>query len=307
MSKAFKPFNQSAGTSSERTNNLRRQTMYNAIVSSQDANQLSEYQSTNRNFSVKSCGSVLHSSGKPASQLSQVSSYRTYMDLAIGKRIVNPVINGQEALSMQSNMGAFYRLNTNPNATVSTTQADNGSAPLPTVQGTEINGTKINQQSSSSTPIAGVGRITLPNSAQDDVPVDYNQFVAGNANGASVYDNYPGYVVDPFSIRTTKCNIERASNPETRKIKPNISIDARWLESYWGAVAGQPLTGFSFPSQVVFGTQNTLYNDHINSYKVAPMTQVSDMNGIAFQDFSGVAFQNASSRYCTDSVDTNDT
>ena len=49
---------------------------------------------------------------------------------------------------------------------------------------------------------------------------------------------------------------------------------ARWLESYWGATGGQPLTGFSFPSQVVFGTQDTQYQDTIGSYKVAPMTQI---------------------------------
>ena len=102
--------------------------MYQAVVNSQNMNQLNNYQFTNRNFSVKPCQGVQTSSGQPYSELNQVSSYKTYMDLAIGKRLVNPVLNGQEALSLEGNMGAFYRLNVVANDSISTAQANNGSS-----------------------------------------------------------------------------------------------------------------------------------------------------------------------------------
>ena len=315
MSKAFKPFNKSAGSSSDRTSNLRRQTMYQAVTKSQNMNKLNEYQSTNRNFSVKPCEGVSSATGKSVSQLNQTSSYRTYMDLAIGKRLVNPIINGQEALKLDGNMGAFYRLNVKANDTISTTQANNGAAPLPVVAGTKIDGQPVTGNggngntlypftSTARNWIGGVGRISWPNSSQDDVPTSYNQFVAQNANQTGVYDNYPGYMLDPYNKLSGACDGESTLDI-IRKARTDIAVDARWLESYWGATGGQPLAGFSFPSKVLFGTQETNYNDHIKSYKVAPMTQISDDNGIVTDNYNAAAFQGASSKYCIDSVSSN--
>lgn len=300
MSKAFKPFNKSAGSSSDRTASLRRSTMYQAVVNSQNMNQLNNYQFTNRNFSVKPCQSVQTSSGQPYSELNQVSSYKTYMDLAIGKRLVNPVLNGQEALSLEGNMGAFYRLNVVANDSISTAQANNGQAPLPIVPGSYVKATVVDG-SMNGLPIGGVGRISWPNASQDQVPVDYNQFVIGNGNSQSVYDNYPGYVIDPYNKLTNSCSEDDNSTGLLVNNIENIVVDARWLESYWGATGGQPLTGFSFPSQVVFGTQDTQYQDTIGSYKVAPMTQINQANTIALPEYDSAAFQNASIRNCNSS------
>lgn len=299
MSKAFKPFNKSAGSSSDRTASLRRSTMYQAVVNSQNMNQLNNYQFTNRNFSVKPCQGVQTSSGQPYSELNQVSSYKTYMDLAIGKRLVNPVLNGQEALSLEGNMGAFYRLNVVANDSISTAQANNGQAPLPIVPGSYIKGTAVD--GAGAVPIGGVGRISWPNASQDSVPVDYNQFVIGNGSSESVYDNYPGYVMDPYNKLTNSCSEDDNSTGLLLNNIENIVVDARWLESYWGATGGQPLTGFSFPSQVVFGTQDTQYQDTIGSYKVAPMTQINQANTIALPQYDSTAFQNASIRNCNSS------
>ena len=46
-----------------------------------------------------------------------------------------------------------------------------------------------------------------------------------------------------------------------------------------------PLTGFSFPTKVVFGAQNTKYNDNVSSYRTAPMTKINDSNGINKQNY----------------------
>ena len=305
MSKAFKPFNKSAGSSGDRTANLRREAMYKSLVSSQNRNQLSEYQETNRNFSVRKCDNIVSATGKPVSQLHQASSYRTYMDLAIAKRLINPTINGQEAFKMDGNMGAFYRLNVQANDTVSTTQANNGAAPLPVVPGTEIGGQVVTSDDNvSGQPIGGIGRISWPNSSQDDVPTSYNQFVAQNANQTGVYDNYPGYVMDPYNKMAGSCDGESTMD-RIRKANANISVDARWMESYWGATGGQPLNGFSFPSQVIFGAQKTNHDDRVSSYRTAPMTRINDNNGISNPGFDPSAFIGASKRYCTNSISQN--
>ena len=295
MSKAFKPFNKAAGSSSDRTSNLRRETMYQAVVNSQNMNQLNDYQFTNRNFSVKPCEGVNTASGQPYSELNQVSSYKTYMDLAIGKRIVNPIINGSEALSMDGNMGAFYRLNVQGNDTISTIQGNNGCPPLPAIEGSIPY---------NSTDCSGVGRIAWPNSAQADTPSDEGQYVAVNAQEYGVFDNYPGYLVDPYSKLSNPCLINNQYGKD-RKINENISVDARWLESYWSATGGQPLSGFSFPTSVIFGTQETLYDDSVQSYKVAPMSEISQFNGIYYQSYNEDAFANAGSKNCNSSANQN--
>lgn len=324
MSKAFKPFNNSAGSSSERTSNLRRETMYQAVVKSQkDYQRLRGYQDWNREFSLKLCEpGFVDANSKPVSQLNQVGSYRTYLDLAIGKRLINPVVNGEEALNMQSNMGAFYRIDVLPNLVVSTTQANNGAAPMPVVAGTFIGpnntatdlsnnlvtgyggGSPLNAANASGTAIGGIGRISWPNSSQGDLPTDYNQFVARGPNSGNVYDNYPGYVADPYSVLTDPC-VGDSTSGKVRKINPNLSVDARWLDSYWRASSGQPLTGFSFPTKVTFGTQNTLYdnsNAAIPNWMVAPMTSISDANNIGIPYYDPAAFEGASTKYCGDPV-----
>ena len=83
MSKAFKSFNNSSGTSGERTSNLRRTAMYTAVTKSQNAHQLRQYQCSNRNFRLTSC---TDSNGNNGSTLVSAADYKTYMDLAIGKK-----------------------------------------------------------------------------------------------------------------------------------------------------------------------------------------------------------------------------
>ena len=270
MSKAFKPFNNSAGTSSERTSNLRREVMYTAVTKSQAANKLNQYQSTNRNFRLTSCSDT---NGNNVSTMVSAADYKTYMDLAIGKRVVNPVLNGVEAYSLDGRMGAFYRLNVGKGAVIATTDASNGSAPLPDVAG-------------------GSGMIAWPNSSQGDVPTGATDQYISSAN-----DNYKGFVLDPYSRRTEKCTIDTTARKST-VISPLLDIDARWLNAYWQATGGQPLAGFSFPAKVNFGTQQTNYDNDI-VVNAAPMTKATNVNDLSpsTAESSG-AFDNAESRYC---------
>lgn len=269
MSNAFKSFNNYSGTSSERTSNLRRSVMYSAVTKSQNADQLDHYQSNNRNFRLIGC---TDRNGNNGSTLVSAADYRTYMDLAIGKRLVNPVLNGDEAYSLDGRMGAFYRLNVDAGVVISTTDASNGSAPLPDVSN-------------------GNGMIAWPNSSQADTPTGTDQYTA------SADDNYKGYVLDPYNMRSEKCTINSAAH-KTKIITQGLNIDFRWLKSYWQATSVQPRAGFSFPSKVNFGTQETSYNNEI-VVNAAPMTKAVSVDELSTSTAaSSGAFDNAQERYC---------
>lgn len=269
MSKAFKSFNNSSGTSSERTSNLRRTAMYTAVTKSQNAHQLRQYQCSNRNFRLTSC---TDSNGNNGSTLVSAADYKTYMDLAIGKKIVNPILNGAEAYSLDGRMGGFYRLNVEPGGVFSTTTASNGTAPLPDVSG-------------------GDGMMAWPNSSQSDIPTSaLVQYTASSG------DNYKGYVIDPYNMRSKKCTI--GATVRNKITTQGLNIDARWLNSYWQATSGQPLAGFSFPSKVNFGTQETSYNSEV-VVNAAPMTKVVNVDTLSpsTAETSG-AFDNTQDYYC---------
>lgn len=267
MSKAFKQFNNSSGTSSDRTSNLKRAVMYSCVTKSQAANQLNQYQSSNRNFRLTSCSDI---NGNKVSTLVSTADYKTYMDLAIGKRVANPILDGAEAYSLDGRMGAFYRLNIQPGVVISTLDASNGSAPLPDVSG-------------------GDGMMDWPNTSQVDSPSGILQYTA------SASDNYKGYVLDPYSRRTESC-INDATARKTTAISPMVDIDARWLNSYWQATGGQPLSGFSFPTKVNFGYQETNYDNDL-IIKAAPMTKAVNVDSISTSSNQG-AFDNTQARYC---------
>ena len=239
MSKAFKPFNKSSGTSSERTNNLRRKAMYSAITSSQRKGELEQYQETNRNFTVKKCTSPNFST------LNQVRSYKTYMDLSIGKNIVNPLLNGQEGYTMDGRIGSFYKATVSDSNTIYTSPSAGGSPPLPDISN-------------------GNGKIAWSNDSQGDTPTGSDQY--DNS------DNYPGYVVDPYNTFSRHCDTETYTLKNDVRV---VTLYGRWLESYWQATGGQYTNGLSFPNTVTFGTQATNTNPAIVN-KAAPMTRVPD-------------------------------
>lgn len=264
MSKAFKPSNNYSGTSSERTSNMKRSVMYTAVTRSQHANELDKYQATNRDFRLTSCTDV---SGNNGSTLVSARDYKTYMDIAIGKRLNNPVLNGAEAYSLNTRFGSFYRKNVSPGIVFSTTYAMNGSAPLP--------------------DMSGNGTIAWPNNSQDYTPTGTNQYFST----AEDEDNYKGYVLDPYNMFSESCTLDNTRG-KTKLITPNIN--ARWLNSYWHATCGQPLSGFSFPAKVNFGNQETNYNNRM-VVNAAPMTKA--VNNVSVENTYG-AFDDANKRYC---------
>lgn len=241
--------------------------MYSCVTKSQAANQLNQYQSSNRNFRLTSCSDI---NGNNGSTLVSAADYKTYMDLAIGKRVANPILDGAEAYSLDGRMGAFYRLNIQPGAVISTLDASNGSAPLPDVSG-------------------GDGMMAWPNNSQVDSPSGILQYTA------DVEDNYKGYVLDPYNRRNENCTND-ATARKTTVISPLLNIDARWLNSYWQATRGQPLSGFSFPTKINFGYQETNYNNDI-VIKAAPMTKAVNVDSLSTSSNYG-AFDNTKARYC---------
>ena len=257
MSKAFKSSNNYSGTSSERTSNMKRSVMYTAVTRSRHANELDKYQATNRDFRLTSC--------TESSTLVSARDYKTYMDLAIGKRLNNPVLNGAEAYSLNSRFGSFYRLNVSPGIVIATNCSDIGVAPLPDTEN-------------------GNGNIAWPNTSQDDIPTGPDQY--------NESDNYKGYVLDPYNMFSESCTFDTAR--KTNFISPNLNIDARWLDSYWQATSGQPLSGFSFPAKVNFGNQETNYNNRI-VVNAAPMTKA--VNNVSLENIDE-AFHDANKRYC---------
>ena len=261
MSKAFKPFNNSSGTSSERTNNLRRKAMYSAITSSQRKGELEQYQETNRNFTVKKCNSSSSSSTAPLCRLNQVRSYKTYMDLSIGKNIVNPLLNGQEGYTMDGRIGSFYNATVSDSNTISIYKST-VVPPVPDVSG-------------------GMGRIAWPNDSQGDTPTGSDQY--DNSN------NYPGYVVDPYNTFSRHCDTETYTLKNDVRV---VKLYGRWLESYWQATGGQYTNGLSFPNTVTFGTQPTNTKPPI-VYKAAPMMKVSN-DAHPSQD----VFDDGENKYC---------
>lgn len=265
MSKAFKPFNNSSGTSSERTNNLRRKAMYSAITSSQRKGELEQYQETNRNFTVKKC--ISSSSTAPLCRLNQVRSYKTYMDLSIGKKLVNPLLNGQEGYTMDGRIGSFYQATVSDSNTISTSSpAAVGPPPLPDIP-------------------SGNGKIAWPNDSQGDTPTGSDQY--------NTSDNYPGYVVDPYNTFSRHCDVETYTLKNDVRV---VKLYGRWLESYWQATGGQSTNGLSFPNTVTFGTQPTNTVPAIVN-QAAPMTKVP--GAPPSQD----VFDHGETKYCS-SADT---
>lgn len=241
--------------------------MYSCVTKSQTANQLDEYQSTNRNFRLTSCSDT---DGNNVSTLVSAADYKTYMDLAVGKRVANPILDGAEAYSLDGKMGAFYKLNVQPGVVISTLDASNGSAPFPDVSG-------------------GNGMMDWPNNSQIDAKSGIDQYIA------SANDNYKGYVLDPYNRRTKKCSSNLVYH-KTIDISPILDIDGRWLSSYWKARSAQPLSGFSFPTKVHFGYQQTNYNNDL-VVKAAPMTKAVNVSTVSTSSNQG-AFDNIQALYC---------
>jgi hypothetical protein len=282
MSKAFKPFNNSSGTSSERTNNLRRKAMYSAITSSQRKGELDKYQETNRNFTVKKCTS---STTPNISRLNQVRSYKTYMDLSIGKKLVNPLLNGQEGYTMDGRIGSFYQATVSDSNTISISPVIGAVTPTYKPKLPDV--------------VTGNGKIAWPNDSQGDIPTGSDQY--NNSN------NYPGYVVDPYNTFSRHCDVE------TYKLRNDVRVVklyGRWLESYWQATGGQYTNGLSFPSTVTFGTQPTNTKPVIVK-KAAPMMRVHDSANasaesalaIAESDLANMSpFAGGENKYCPPAV-----
>ena len=128
-----------------------------------------------------------------------------------------------------------------------------------------------------------------PNSSQIVGTNGINQYIS------SVNDNYKGFVLDPYNKRTEMCTNDMTYR-KTTDISSKVDIDARWLNSYWKATKKQPLSGFSFPTKVNFGYQETNYDNNI-VIKAAPMTKAVNVDSVSTSSNQG-AFDNVQARYC---------
>ena len=91
MSRAFKTIDNQFTTSSDYTEALRRKTMYKSIMkkaqSMEGAASIAEY---NNDINIEWCNETPTTKGK----LKSTINYETLLDIAKGKRLANPVLNG---------------------------------------------------------------------------------------------------------------------------------------------------------------------------------------------------------------------
>ena len=93
--------------------------------------------------------------------------------------------------------------------------------------------------------------ITFPNNGQSTNPMDASWNEA----------QYPGWWFDQFGVLTElNCLQTKATNLKTRYVS-QVELTYRWSEAYWKSVAGQPMSGFSFPESVTFALDPTDFSD----------------------------------------------
>lgn len=178
-----------------------------------------EYQDYDNNFIVSKDGNGC---------LISARSYNDYLSISKGKHYINPILSGASAGKYQSWMGAFLTFN----------QRDVSNS-APAVQDLSyVSNTILNT--------AGKNKIPYPPTSVEGQPAD------------RALSDYPGYIEDPkLQFFYEKCKSTDNDLPRYITNFSELKSRERASNDYWRAVAGQNMTGFSYPNKPNLSIQLT--------------------------------------------------
>jgi len=233
MSRAFKTIDNQFTTSSDYTEALRRKTMYKSIMkkaqSMEGAASIAEY---NNDINIEWCDETSPTKGK----LKSTINYETLLDIAKGKRLANPVLNGNISSKFNIFTGNFTMIHSE--------------VPIPILM-PFVWDQETNLPIYDASGVAITNTITFPNNGQSTNPMDASWNEA----------QYPGWWFDPYGVLTElNCLQTKATNLE-RRYESQSKLTYRWSNAYWKSVSGESMSGFSFPESVTFAKEPTDFSD----------------------------------------------
>ena len=262
MSRAFKSIDNQISSGSDYTRSIRNKTLYLSIErkakTKKGAESVAKYDS---DYNIMWCSDGYGNptpTGITTAKLKSASSYEAYMNIARGKRIANPVLNGATASKFNIFTGNFAMVHPNiPYPLLVPTKWDINTdslrpltiiTPPPTITST-VNASQVNT-------------IPFPNSGQTDgaLDVSWNEI------------NYPGWFFDPYSVLSNYTCIKSEAPNLGKKLVNQVEIIYRWSPAYWRSVAGQSLSGIDFPESVTFAAQPT-HSDELTQ-RYGPVTSL---------------------------------
>ena len=279
MSRAFKTIDNQITTSSDYINAVRRKTLFTSIRDkSRKAASAASIATWDNTYRIKWCAGGSGSAAvvdqlqpnmktKPTSKLVSAHSHAALLDISKGKRIANPVLNGSTASKFNIFTGNFAIIHPKnpyplviPTAWSTTTQS---LRPITILQ-----------------PIAG----GYPNLyTANTIPFPNNGQQGGTSDASWNTVNYPGWYFDPYGVLTNiTCNQSNAVTLGRRLVR-QVEIGYRWSPAYWRSVAGQSMSGISYPEAVTFSTQPTQLDDLTMAYGPQPTVTSDQLASSGFQ------------------------
>ena len=270
MSRAFKSIDNQITSGSDYTRSIRNKTIYLGIerkvtTSEKTAESVSKYDS---DYKIMWCGDgngIPLDNGFTTAKLKSASSYEAYMNIARGKRIANPVLNGATASKFNIFTGNFAMVHPQ--------------TPYPLIVPTKWNPTTkticpipIVTSPPSGVDASQANTIPFPNTGQTNMALD----LSWNEN------NYPGWFFDPYGVLSNYACIKSQAPNLGKKLVSQVEIIYRWSPAYWRSVAGQSLSGAAFPESVTFDLQPTENNELTQRYgPVASLVSQENTNEIS--------------------------
>ena len=210
MSRTFPQLHQQITSSSDFIKAKRDATTFKATATNRNSK---EYQDYDNNFIV---------SNEPKGCLISARSYHDYLSISKGKHYVNPILSGASAGKYQSWMGSFLTFNQ--------IDASNSAPAVQDLSYNDVSGTFLNA--------GGINNLPFPPTTIEDAPNDRS------------LSSYPGYVEDPkLQYFYEKCKSTDSNLPRYITNFSELKPRERASSAYWRAVAGQNMTGFSFPDK----------------------------------------------------------
>ena len=210
MSRTFPQLHQQITSSSDFIKAKRDAVTYKTTALNKNSK---EYQDYDNNFIV---------SQDQSGCLISSRSYQDYLSISKGKHYVNPILSGASAGKYQSWMGSFLTFNQ--------IDVSNSAPAVQELSYNDLSGTflKTNKKN----------RLPFPPTTIEGDPSDRS------------LSSYPGYVEDPkLQFFYEKCKSTDNDLPRYITYFSELKPRERASNEYWRAVAGQNMTGFSYPSK----------------------------------------------------------
>ena len=261
MSRAFKTLDKQITGSGDHTSAIKRKTLFRTmrekLKTEKGAANIRKYDNV---YNVSWCSADAGTIGTPVfptGELISSHSYEAYLDIAKGKRLTNPVLNGSSAAKFNIYTGNFAQITPRTDYPIviptewKEVKSGTGSTAWQYYGDRLVPYPRYEQAYSSAGArtdfenAVSVNSIPFPNTSQVGSVTDASWNVT----------NYPGWLADPYGIFfNSSCDTNQAPTLGKRLVN-EVVIDWRWTSAYWRSVSGQTMSGFSFPTKVTFDYQ----------------------------------------------------